>query len=173
MASQLRVRKEIVGGRQVLVPATPWDEEGMSAIPRGQEFTANLTRPSSKVNPHGKFYAGLTILVHNFDDTDRRRWPTMSLLRDALLEAVGCAVTTTKANGAMVTVGDNERFKAMEKDEADIIIEAIRFYVLKRWGYDPWAQWEQQKDQEKEAAKALRRTAYDERGWGPPPARAR
>lgn len=172
MASQLRLRKEIIGGRPVFVPATPWDEEGFAAIPRGAEYTADLKSPKDIRNPKGKLYAGLSVLVHNFDNSDRARWPTARSIRNELLIAIGVKRTRYSLDGKSAVIeADLDLFDQMTAGEVENIIEAMRSYAIGRWGYDPWQKWEDKKDAEKAASRALVRAARSG-NWedkGPPP----
>jgi hypothetical protein len=174
MAKSLRVQTAMVGGRRVFVPADPLAEELLSELPLSAEYNAVLTGTRGiGRNPRGKYWAGLAIMVDNFDSHDRQRWPSSKSLHRELLVSAGFSRKRFGFDGKSFTVeADTELWDGLTNAEIDAYLEQVRMFVSKRWGYDPWAQWEEKKAAEKHAAEGLKKAARD---WmrSPPPSSRR
>jgi hypothetical protein len=168
MAKSLRVRKTVINGRSVFAPADPLAEELMGELPLDTEYTATLTSTRGiGRNPRGKYWAGLAVLVDNFNGRDRSMWPTSKSIHRELLVSAGFGRKRYSLDGKSFTEeADTELWDSLSNSEIDAFLEAVRAFVNKRWGYDPWAQWEEKKTAEKAATKRLM-------DWtkGPPPSR--
>jgi hypothetical protein len=172
MAKSIRVRKEMHGNRIVLVAADPYSEELMFSLGMGKDYNLSLTGARKRGNLN-LYWAGLATLVDNLGGRDKQRWPTSRHLHDTMLLALGFThrlyrLDPKSIDGVgWIDIPDSIAIDNMDEDEFAQLFETIRGAVVKRWGWDPWDSWKDEKDAAKANAKRLAAERVP-RGRAPP-----
>lgn len=140
-----------------LVPENPWSLELLEGFPEGKPLAVELKTARSR-GELNLYWAGLTVLVDNFDAADEQRWPTARKYHDAMLDSLGYSYKLWRLDGTDLDGNPIYSFKnqvdsvaldAMSDEEFKVLFERVRGITVKLFGYDPWDAWKQMKDDEK------------------------
>jgi hypothetical protein len=120
-----------------LVPAHSFAAEQIDALPNGKDLWVRVTqvRSNSQLN---LFWAGLGLVVDNFDDEMLRKYPTTRKLYRALLIDLGYAETLYRIDGSVMIIEDSVSFEAMEQDEMNRLMDRAAVRFVEWIGYDPF-----------------------------------
>lgn len=140
------MQKEIHGNRIGLFPVDPYAEEQLDTLPLEKDFNVSIAnaRKRGKLN---FYWAGMGVLVDNFDKADKLRWPTTRHLHDTMMVTLGHVhrqyrLDHRSPDGVGWTeVADSIALDNMEEEEFEQVFETIRGAIVGRWGYDPWDAW--------------------------------
>lgn len=142
MAKHLVLVKERGG----FYPADPYTAEIMDTIPEdGKRFAVDLKEDRSK-GELAFYWAGIGLLVNNFTDEAREKWPNSERFSKALLEATGHSTRWWRLDGTYTDRADSIALNKMEAAEFETYFETARAMVVSMFGYDPWDLWAQEKD---------------------------
>lgn len=135
------MRKE--AGR--LVPIDPWAREQIDALPEGKDLHVRASeRRTHGLN--GLYWAGLGLLVDNFDEADAKMWRTSKRLHKTLLCELGYVERIYRIDGTFTEQADSVAFDEMDEADFKELFEHVRAMVVKRWRYDPWDLWKANRD---------------------------
>lgn len=140
------------GGR--LVATDPYTQE-IILTKLKQGVTYKVTVVEDKGSEHRRavnkfFFGGLHLLLENLPESDAKRWPSISSLRDMLMEALGYTHRIYRLDHRSADgVGwrnevDSIAFANMSDDDFDRLVEQMRGIAVGRWGFDPWKEWSEQ-----------------------------
>lgn len=142
----------VISYGKFLKPADAWAAEQIDALPRNKRLNARITEQRS-LGQLGWYWAGLALLVDNFDDADREKWPNSRKFHKMVLEALGYFDKIWRIDGTYRIEVDSIAFDEMTEDEFQTAFEAVRAFVVKQWGYDPWDMWKAERDAQAALAK--------------------
>lgn len=147
-----------------LVPADPYSAELLDGYKNKHQLKVDIRsdRSRGKLN---EYWAGLGLLVANFDDEDKERWTDSKKLHKTMMEALGYSERVYRLDGTYRMEVDSVALDNMDEETFLEVFERIRAAVVRRWGWDPWDEWKKLKEEEKIAK---RRMANDwRRNWRP------
>lgn len=136
-------------------------EHADSTFVQGARLDGRMTRPvvahDRRQSQNRLYWAGLGLLVKNFDEADEKRWPTSRHIHDAILDALGYKYRLWRIDGTFKVEIDSVAADKMGDEDFDDLFEKARAIVLKLFGYDPWEAWKAEKDAEAALKKQGRR----------------
>lgn len=93
------------------------------------------------------WWAGLKLLVDALGD---ERWPTTRKMHNLILEELGFVVRVWRIDGSYRNEVDSIAIDSMEDDAFEALFERARVFCLANFGFDPWQQWVDEKNAERE-----------------------
>jgi len=123
------------------VPVDAWGAEQIDALPRDVEYALSYTRPATATGKRNWYWAGLGLLVENFSDEHRAKWPSARKVHNMLMEAMGYVDRLWRVDGTFRIEVDSVSFDKMDDAEFSELFETARSIVAPLFGYDPWSKW--------------------------------
>jgi hypothetical protein len=155
LAKHLVLVKEVVGNRAVLAPANPFSEEMLDTLPWEKLFSVDVKEDRSR-GELGFYWAGLGLLVANFDDEDKARWPTSEAFSRAMLVAFGYKRRFYRLDKSYTEEADSIALNSMEPEPFKEYFELVRAAVVRMFDYDPWDLWKVVSEEKKRKAREAR-----------------
>lgn len=135
-----------------LVPADAWAAEQMSKLSKDVRLNAHLTKAKGthdvRASLNSIYWAGLGLMVENFDEQDAQRWPTSRKLHTLLLETQGYVDRLWRIDGTYRIVPDSVAYDNMSDEDFSSYVEKARAFLVTHWGWDPLTQWVENKKAE-------------------------
>lgn len=128
-----------------LVPINAWSSEQLQSLPENVDLNARVTRASPKESRrHGTnamYWAGLGLMVENFDEEDEKAWPTSRKLHNLIAEELGYTTKIYRIDRSYRLEVDSVAFDAMTDDEFEVFVEKARAWMVAHFGWDPVQAW--------------------------------
>lgn len=120
-----------------LVPIDAWASEQIDALPAGKDLWVRVTqvRSNSQLN---LFWAGLGLVVENFDTEMARKYPTTRHLYRAMLIDLGYCDVLYRVDGSVMVVENSVAFESMEQDDMNLLMDRAAVRFIEWIGYDPF-----------------------------------
>lgn len=142
----------------VMVDGRPRIEDPKSwalfeSLKNGSWYAATVKADRS-LGKLGHWWAGLQWMIDRWQHEGDRRgqvFITSRKLHDAALKMLGYTTEVYDLDGNVVGIeADSISFEAMSEAEFLEMFERARVMAFKYWGIDPWAEWQAEKQAEKE-----------------------
>lgn len=162
LSATLTVQAQVVWNGQRYMPADPMAEEQANrTFVQGAEVDAKIARAVANAHDwrrgqNALYWAGLGLLVKNFDDDNAEKWPTARHFHDAILQHFGYTYRQWKIDGTFKLEIDSIAFDKMEDPDFEVLFEKTRGVVVTLFGYDPFDAWKAEKDAERALRQASR-----------------
>ena len=123
-----------------LVPADPQSYETIETLKENKTYSVEIKESRSR-GESNLYWAGLGVLVENFDDESEKKWPTTRHYHNALLEHLGYTYRQWKVDGTFKVEIDSVAFDKMSDEDFKALFEKARAVTVQLFGYDPWDEW--------------------------------
>lgn len=132
-----------------LVADGPYEQEQIDRLPKGRIFI-EVDTEAAEDGMRNMYMAGIGKLFDNVDGAGPGgKWPTDIQLRREILRGIGFAEPIKRVDGIKMEARSMAKGR-MTYDEYVKILELSRTYCFDRWGFDPWQDWQDEKDLEKQ-----------------------
>lgn len=128
---------------------------------QGAEVDARVVRAVANAHDwrrgqNALYWAGLGLLVKNFDEDNAEKWPTARHFHDAILQHFGYTYRQWKIDGTFKLEIDSIAFDKMDDSDFEALFEKARGVIVTLFGYDPFDAWKAEKDAERALRQANR-----------------
>lgn len=118
---------------------------------RGSVLDGHFKRPAKaedwRSGQMRLWWAGMKLLVDALGD---ERWPTTRKMHNLILEELGFVERIWRIDGSYRNEVDSIAIDNMDDDAFEVLFERARVFCLANFGFDPWQQWVDEKNAERE-----------------------